>query len=324
MGEQDWIARYFAPLATNPGAFALGDDAAIFPGGDANWVVTTDTLVEGVHFVGNEPAGHIAKKLLRVNLSDLAAMGAIPRYYTLNVTLPNHVSENWLAGFAKGLRDDQARYGVALLGGDTTSGRERIVLSLTAMGEVKTPLRKSGANVGDKVAVTGTIGDAMLGLRYIQDAAAMPVLSADARAAINDAYQLPNPPVVLGALVARQASAGTDVSDGLLLDAHHIAQQSGVAIVIQRGQLPFSEACQQYLAEKPDDWQSFASGGDDYQLLLCFAPEKEAEMHELAVQQGVPFTVIGEVLSGEGVRLIDGNGIDVTPKRLGYAHFSGE
>jgi thiamine-monophosphate kinase len=222
LGEFGRIREFFAPLA-GPGGLGLTDDAALLdcaPG--QQLVVTVDQAVEGVHFLPGDPPEAVAKKLLRRNLSDLAAMGATPRHYLVTSALPKSLADDWVRRFAEGLGEDQKRYGVTLLGGDSTSTPGPASLTLTAIGETEAgkEIRRAGARPGDRVWVTGTIGDAFLGLRVLRGE--YPSLAAEHRAALAARFQLPEPRVELGPRLAGVAHAMIDVSDGLVADLVHI------------------------------------------------------------------------------------------------------
>jgi thiamine-monophosphate kinase len=315
MHEFDLIAHYFKPLSgERADALGLADDAAVMlvPEG-MELVLTKDVMQQGIHFFGDEAPRLIAKKLLRTNLSDLAAMGAKPYGYLLGLGLPAHIGPNWLADFAAGLREDNVAYGVHVLGGDTTRTQAYISLSLTALGYVPKgqALRRGGAQVGDKVYVSGTLGDAALGLRVMRGA--LLGLSEAHQAYLRERYLLPCPRVELGVRLRGVAHAAMDISDGLLQDAGHIAKASSVGMVLQRDLLPLSDAARgAILPETADFWQCIVAGGDDYELLMTLpanAPVPEGLTH------------IGDVVAGEGVVLLDAQAHDVTPQQRGYSHF---
>jgi thiamine-monophosphate kinase len=320
------IARFFAPLAAGfPGAFSLTDDAALIePAQGEALVVTTDAVVAGVHFIGDEPPGLIARKALRVNLSDLAAKGARPLGYTLAAVLPAAIDDAWLAAFAAGLGADQAEFGISLIGGDTVATPGPLTLSITALGAVRgAMLRRAGARPGDHVCVSGTIGDAALGLAALRGRAAG--LGAAERAFLVERYRLPVPRLRLGRAFAGLASAALDVSDGLVGDLAHLAACSAVGAVVERDRVPLSAAAAAAVASDPGAWQAILGGGDDYELLFTVPQEKHDIIGEVASAAGTPVTVIGAIVAaGEApagsVVVRDRAGRDVTPAVTGYRH----
>jgi thiamine-monophosphate kinase len=322
-GEFALIEKYFAPLArAYPGALGLTDDAALIevpPG--KRLVITTDALVATVHFRGDEPADLVARKALRVNLSDLAAMGAEPLGYTLATVLPRDIDEAWIARFAAGLAADQAEFGIALLGGDTTATPGPLTLSITALGLVPADgaLLRRGARPGDRVMVSGTIGDAALGLDIIEGRLTG-LAEADAEFLV-ERYRLPQPRLALGGKLPGIASAGLDLSDGLVADLGHIAVLSGVAMRLLAERIPLSEPARRALAANPALLERVLAGGDDYELALTISPANSGRLMKLARAAGVVVTEIGIVEAGAGVRVADASGRDVTPISGGYAHF---
>jgi thiamine-monophosphate kinase len=322
LGEFERIRRYFAPLA-GPGGLGLTDDAALVdcrPG--HRLVMTADAIVEGVHYLPDDPAGLVAKKLLRVNLSDLAAMGARPLHYLLTTALPAERGPEWIAGFARGLAEDQRRFGVALLGGDSVATSGPAVLSLTAIGEVAAgaEIRRSGARPGDTVWVSGTIGDAYLGLKLLRgdNFVGLGPEHADALAA---RYRLPEPRTELGPCLAGLVHAMIDVSDGLLADLDHICETSNVAAVVELQALPFSTAALTILAEGWDLPANLAAGGDDYELLFTAPPDAADAVRAIGTRLGLPVSPIGRVEAGAGVRLVDPDGREIPVEAAGYRHF---
>jgi len=322
-GEFALIARYFAPLAAAaPGAAGLLDDVATFrpaPGNET--VLTVDAMVEGVHYLAGDPPGLVARKLLRVNLSDLAAKGAVPRTYLLVASLADGVDEDWIAAFADGLALDQAEYGIALSGGDTTATPGPTTLSLTAIGEAPegSVIRRAGAAPGEDVYVTGTIGDAGLGLRAIAEFG-----PADALARWPDLVgrlRLPQPRVRLGPALRGIARASADISDGLVADMGHICEASGVGAVLQLDALPLSPAARQLLADRPDWRDAVLGGGDDYEILFTAPPETAGRLAELARAFASPITRIGRTGPGAGVEVRDARGAAVTIAHAGWQHF---
>jgi len=321
------IARFFAPLAAGfPGAYGLTDDAArleLEPGEAA--IVTTDALVAGVHFIGDEAPALIARKALRVNLSDLAAKGARPLGYTLAAVLPSAIDDAWLADFVDGLAADQAEFGISLMGGDSVATPGPLTLSITALGAVRgAMLRRAGARPGDRVWVSGTLGDAALGLAVLRGRG--PGLDDAARAYLTDRYRLPRPRLALGRGLAGLATAGLDVSDGLVADLGHIAATSGVGALIERDRLPLSSAAAAAVAADPGAWAAVLGGGDDYELLFTVPQEKHDIMVKAASAAGTPVTIIGEIVAADQVPagevvVRDRAGRVVTPASAGYRHF---
>lgn len=319
MDEFSLIARYFAPLATHAGALHLRDDAAVLDiPADRQLVITKDAMVRGVHFVGTEAPSLIARKLLRVNLSDLAAKGAEPLVYFLALMLPKETNERWIAEFAAGLGQDQEAFGMALAGGDTTATQGELCLSLTALGTVPkgTTLRRSGAGAGDGVYVSGSIGDGTLGLRATR---ARPE---DTASYLAGRYLLPEPRLALGTALRGIASAAMDISDGLVQDAGHIAAASGVQIILEAESVPFSPEARDLLSQGNATREEFLTGGDDYELLFTAPETASAEIEQLSAALRLPITRIGHVKEGSGVKLLDKEGAEIMLVRTGYRHFS--
>lgn len=324
MDEFDLIDRLIAPLATAPGAQGLANDGAtLVPGAGCELVITKDMMAEGVHFLPDDPPDQIARKLLRVNLSDLAAMGARPLGYLLGLASDGSRDESWFQAFFDGLRCDQELFGVSLLGGDTiASPNGLLTLSLTAFGEVDLgqSLVRTGARPDDVVAVTGTIGDAALGLRAIRRE--LSDLNGDHLAFLSDRYRLPQPRTQLGPALVGFAHAAMDISDGLVADATHLASRSHVAIDLDWVRIPLSAGCQAALDHDPTLQQVILGGGDDYELLFTFAPDSLNEIEGMAGECGVAVTVIGTCRSGEGVHVIDPKGRELRLSEAGWRHRS--
>ncbi len=321
MDEFERIRRFYAPLA-GPGGLGLLDDAALVGcRSGRQLVVTADAIVAGVHYLPDDPPDLVARKLLRVNLSDLAAMGARPLHYLLTTALPAAVGANWIEEFVRGLEEDQRRFGIDLLGGDSVATPGPASFSLTAIGEVTTgkEVRRSGAQPGDLVWVSGTIGDAFLGLGI--RAGAYPELAPAHRAALISRFQIPDPRVELGPRLAGVAHAMIDVSDGLLADLGHICATSHVSAVVELERVPLSPAAQRVVAAKPDIRLRLATGGDDYELLFCAAGDAAEAIAGLPAELGVPITMIGRIEAGAGVRLVDGAGQTIAVEAGGYRHF---
>ena len=310
-GEFELIARHFAPLAAGEvGAFGLTDDAAVLqlaPG--CAMVATADAMVAGVHFLQDDPPDLVARKLLRVNLSDLAAMGARPRAYLLTTALPEAIDDAWLSAFAAGLAADQVEFGVTLAGGDTVSTPGPLALSLTAVGEAEggAVLRRAGAEPGDTVYVTGTIGDAALGLDCLQGCLAG--LGPQQTAHLVGRYRLPQPRTGLGPRLVGLAHAALDVSDGLVADLGHLCRQSGLGAVIEAACVPLSEAAGEALAADLDLLLRVLTGGDDYELVFAAPPEAGAAIEAICVELGLRLTAIGSFIAGQGVTVVDRDGV---------------
>jgi thiamine-monophosphate kinase len=322
-GEETLIARYFKPLATDPGAFNLADDAAVLkPSGD-DIVVTTDAIVEGVHFLADDPPDTVARKALRVNLSDLAAKGATPAGFVLTLAL-RAADDAWLTLFARGLGSDIGLFGCPLLGGDTVSTPGPVMISITAFGRVPAGkmVHRSGAKPGDRVVVTGTIGDATLGLDILKGGAAAALADAGAKAMLIGRYRVPQPRNALAKAVRDHAHAAMDVSDGLAGDLAKLCAASGVSAVIDAQSVPLSAAAAALLARGTVGIETIVSGGDDYEI-LCAIPENRFEALAQAAQQaGVAVTSIGTVIAGPSVpKFLDAQGREIVLQRLSYSHF---
>lgn len=322
MDEFDIIARYFAPLATRPGAFALKDDAAAIPARPGfDLIVTTDQLAEGTDFFGHDPAATIAQKALRVNLSDLAAKGAVPDCYLLAMALPQDMTQTWLAEFATGLGQDQLRYGVSLLGGDTSATDGPLMITITAFGFVPEDrmLRRSGARIGNAVYVTGAIGDSAGGLAILKREKHR--LTEAQRDDLIGRYRIPQPPIVFGAALQDLATASVDVSDGLIADLGHIAAASRAQIEIDAELIPRSQALRALWGDEPRAILRAATGGDDYQIAFAADPTRDEDIRAAAARADVAVTRIGAVKSGEGVTILH-RGIALAVPKAGYRHFS--
>jgi thiamine-monophosphate kinase len=323
--EERLIARYLRPVATHPGALGLVDDAAVLtPPPGCDLVLTTDGIIAGVHFFADDPAADISRKALRMNLSDLAAKGAKPLGFLLSLALPAGTDEGWIAAFASGLGDDAERYGCPLLGGDTDHTPGPISVSITAFGAVPhgRMVLRSTAKVGDCVVVTGTIGDAALGVKLRGDKS----LSARWRLGdamvrhLEDRYLLPQPRNALAEAVQRSAAAAMDISDGLAGDLGKLCRASKVAAEIDAARVPLSDATRAAVAAEPALMETVLTGGDDYEIILTLAPEKLAALRAAADAAGVPVTEIGRIEAGEGARFAQ-NGKALTFARSAYSHF---
>ena len=324
-GEDSLIARYFKPIATDPGAFGLDDDAAILRAHGEDIVVTTDAIVEGVHFLPDDPPDTIARKALRVNLSDLAAKGAQPAGFVLTLAL-RAADDAWLTSFARGLGSDAGLFGCPLLGGDTVATPGPLTISITAFGRVAPGkmVHRSGAKPGDRVVVTGTIGDATLGLDVLRNGtvAAALVDDAAAKAVLVGRYRVPQPRNALADAVRDHASAAMDVSDGLAGDLAKLCAASGVSAVIDAPSIPLSAPVAALLDHGVVGIEAIVSGGDDYEI-LCAIPENglEAFVHAAGLA-GVAVASIGTVIAGSSVpRFLDARGREITLPRRSWSHF---
>jgi thiamine-monophosphate kinase len=323
--EERLIARYFGPLATAPGAFGLSDDAAIVtppPGFDL--VLTTDGVIAGVHVFPDDAPGNVGRKALRMNLSDLAAKGAKPVGFLLSIALPGKIDEAWLAGFAAGLGEDATHYQCPLLGGDTDQTPGSLSISIAAFGVLPhgSMVRRSTAKAGDTIAVTGTIGDAALGVLLRRDASlAGRWRLPDAMSAhLKQRYLLPQPRNALAEAVREYAAAAMDVSDGLAGDLAKLCRASGVATEIDVARVPLSDAARAAIAAEPALLETALTGGDDYEIILTLAPDKLAPFRAAAEKAGVAVTEIGRVTAGQGARFMH-DGKPLSFARASYSHF---
>jgi thiamine-monophosphate kinase len=322
--EDRLIARHFRAIATDPGAFGLGDDAGILsppPGCDV--VLKTDPIIAGVHFFPGDPADAVARKALRVNLSDLAAKGAQPAGFLLAIALPAGTSDEWLGQFASALGDDAARYRCPLLGGDTDRTPGPLTVSVTAFGTVPrgSMLRRSGAKVGDWVVVSGTIGDAALGLALRRDAPGWG-LSSGERAHLLARYQLPQPRTELADALLEHASGAMDISDGLAGDLGKLCRASGLAAEIDVERIPLSSAARSALRSDPALIEPILTGGDDYEILCTVPPVAFAAFQDAAKARNVAVTAIGRIVAGpDAPRFRNQDGLALTFRRPSFSHF---
>jgi thiamine-monophosphate kinase len=326
-GEDRLIARHFRPLATAAGALSLTDDAAYFaPPPGYEMVLNTDAIVSGVHFLPDDPPDCIAKKALRVNLSDLAAKGAEPAGCLMTLALPEGISESWLESFAAGLKADCEQFACPLYGGDTVRTPGPVSISIFAFGVLPqgTMVRRAGAKSGDRVFVTGCLGDAALGLKLLQEPArkaGWQLNDADAKFLI-DRYRLPRPRVALHDAVRAYASAAMDISDGLLGDLGKLCDASNVSARLDVTALPLSAAARQALRCEPALIERIATGGDDYEILCAITPEHLQDFRAAAEAAGVPVSDIGEVTEGNvPPQLIAADGHALAFARPSFSHF---
>jgi len=312
------IAQHFRPLAGD-GALDLSDDAALLtPPEGQQLVLAADALVEGVHFLPDDPPGMIARKLLRVNLSDLAAMGAAPLGYLMTTAFTRGTPDPWIADFVAGLAEDQQRFGLAVLGGDTVATPGPACFSLTIIGTVPPgqALHRRGARIGDEIWVSGSIGDAALGLRVLQGK-----LPADAEGHLAQRYRLPEPRLALGQALRGVARAAMDVSDGLVQDLGHLCRAAGCGAEIAAAALPLSAAASAALAADAALLPLILTGGDDYELLFAAAPEDAEAVQATSIKGGVRVARIGRCVVGDGVVVRDASGAAITLPQGGWSHF---
>ena len=323
--EDRLIARYFRPLATAAGAFGLIDDAAaLTPPPGCDLVLTTDGVIAGVHFFPDDPPEMVSRKVLRMNLSDLAAKGARPLGFLLSVALPAGFGEAWLGAFAAGLAEDAARYGCPLYGGDTDHTPGPISVSIFAFGAVPQGkmVHRSTARSGECIVVTGTIGDSAIGLKLRRDRTLGRRwgLAAAAAAELEHRYLLPRPRNALADAILQYASAAIDVSDGVAGDLAKLCRASSVAADIDVARVPLSDTARAAIAAEPALLETALTGGDDYEIVLTLAPQKLRAFRAVAEAAGVATTEIGRTRAGEGVRFLrDGKALTFTC--ASYSHF---
>ena len=318
MNEFELIAHYFArqPVARPDVALGIGDDAAVLdvPAGQ-QLVVSTDMLVAGVHFPENTDAVSIGHKSLAANLSDLAAMGATPAWYTLNLSLPQ-ADPAWLEGFCQGMFALALKHNVALVGGDTTRGPLTIGIQIMGLVPHGQALKRASARPGDRIYVTGSLGEAALGLRVTQGQLKLPD---EFLANVLTRFNRPLPRVSVGLRLRGLASACIDISDGLAADLGHILAASAVGARIHLKRLPLSPAYD--VAFEQVGWQAALAGGDDYELCFTIPPAQETAFRIASAQFGVAGSYIGDIEAEPGVRIVDEQGALYAPEQSGFDHF---
>ena len=320
--EDRLIAELFAPLAMHPGALGLTDDAAFLtPGPGTDLVLTTDAVVAGVHFFPADDAHDIAKKALRVNFSDIAAKGATPRGFLVSLAIAPDTDVDWLRGFADGLRADSEMYNCPLLGGDTDRTPGPLAISVFMVGSVPNGamVRRAGAKPRDRIFVTGTIGDASLGLQSRKGATWR--LDHTQRDHLLSRYLLPRPRTVLADAIRTHASAAMDVSDGLVGDLAKLCRVSGIGGIVEVARVPLSDAARAVIAVDPAMRDLALTGGDDYEILCTVPPDRAASFRAAAQTAGVDVTEIGEIASGQGARFVDKAGRVLRFKQASFSHF---
>lgn len=330
MDEFSLIRKYLAPLA-GAGGLGLLDDAALYtPRVGFDLVLTMDSFVEGVHFANGRYGGDTAERLLRTNLSDLAAKGARPIGYLLSIAWPHGADIKFFEGFAVGLRDAQESYDFTLFGGDTVGTSGPMVISATFFGEVPSGemVKRSGARLGDDVWVTGNLGGAMLGCHLVTGQGVDPLPDGAALWEFENAYLRPEPRLLFRKVLRKYATACADISDGLLSDAGHICYASGAAMRVEFENLPLNPSARQWALAQTDRqaaMMELLSFGDDYELVFTAAPDVGSSLLAQAKSIGLAITKIGEVVevskSEDLVICLDAKGEVVTFSKTGYTHF---
>lgn len=321
--EFELIQRYFQRKGSpqKDVALGIGDDAALLnPPAGQQLVIAIDTLVHGVHFPENTSPYDIGWKALAVNLSDLAAMGAEPAWFTLALTLPES-SESWLTEFSAGLFDLANQYGLALVGGDTTRGPLTVTVQIAGYVPTGKALLRAGANHGDRIFVTGSLGDATLALKMLADH--LPE-SAHDYPDLLERLNLPQPRIKEGCAIRGIASCAIDISDGILADLQHMLDASGTGAEIYLNQIPYSSQARKLMASHPDIRNSLLTGGDDYELCFCVPPAKLEQLEQIASDNHLQFTEIGQISDTKGLSCFDEAGKVVEIDVRGYTHFAKE
>ena len=325
MNEFELIERYFAPLA-GPEGLRLKDDTALFtPKAGHDLLLTTDSFVEGVHFPEGMYGADVAERLLRTNLSDIAAKGGVPLGYQLSLSMPAGKMEKWIPAFAKGLETTQAEYGCKLWGGDTTRTDGPAVFSITLIGEVASEnmVQRQGASIGDDIWVTGVLGDAMLGCALVTNQTISPPPSGEHLFLFETAYWRPEPAFVYKLILQKFATAAADVSDGIMADVAHISELCGGCAALNFDALPFSMAAEIWAEAQNDPIvarQSLASFGDDYGVVFTAKPASRQAVFDTARRAKLKLTLIGSMQVGEGSVCLDVDGQDMAWPQKGYRH----
>lgn len=324
LSEFDFIDQYLKRLADSPSALGLEDDAAILSDlSGQNLIISKDMLVAGIHFFKDDPPHKIAQKALRVNLSDMAAKGAKPIGYFLGLGLTDTPDRDWISAFCDGLKHDQDLYEISVLGGDTVKSPDRLTLSVTILGTGtpnKTPLRK-GAQPGDVIMVSGTLGDSALGLLTSLKDPRLDALDQADRAFLRERYLLPEPRLSYRSILETYAHSSIDVSDGLIADLTHITKASGVGATLNFESIPLSGAAERALFIDPSFSTSILSGGDDYEILFTVAPDSVPKIFEASAQLNLPISQIGVINNETGLQVLkDRKNFDL-PSKSGHDHF---
>ena len=329
MNEFELIERYFAPLAGPEGLHLKDDTARFTPKSGHDLLLTTDSFVEGVHFPNGMYGADVAERLLRTNLSDIAAKGGAPLGYQLSLSMPADKMEKWIPAFAKGLETTQAEYGCTLWGGDTTRTDGLAVFSITLIGEVTSEnmVQRKGALIGDDIWVTGVLGDAMLGCALVTNQPITPPPSGEHLFAFETAYWRPEPVFAYRSILQRFASAAADISDGVLADAAHISKLCESCAVLNFDALPFSMGAEIWAEAQNDPTearQSLASFGDDYGIVFTARPDKRQAIFDAARKAKLKITLVGAMQklkpSGQGAVCLDIDGQDMVWPKKGFRH----
>jgi len=325
MDEFELIERYFSPLS-GPEGLSLKDDTALYsPKAGHDLLITTDSFVEGVHFPKGMYGADVAERLLRTNLSDIAAKGGAPLGYQLSVSMASDKMEPWIPAFAKGLATTQGEFGCTLWGGDTSRTDGPAVFSITLIGEVasNSMVHRRGASIGDDIWVSGVLGDAMLGCALVTNKAISPAPTGEHLFQFESAYWRPEPAFAYRSILSRYALAAADVSDGILADASHIARQCGACAALSFDALPFSMGAESW-ADGQDNAiearQALASFGDDYGVVFTAVADKRQAIFDAARKAKLKLTLIGAMQSGEGSVCLDIEGQEMTWPQKGYRH----
>ena len=326
MDEFQVIKKFFQPLATKKqSSLNLDDDAAIISIKNKSIVIATDTIVEGDHFPKNEKnPTNIAKKLLRVNLSDIASMGANPFGYTVNLAVPKKLKKKeliiWIKNFAKGLKDDQKQYDIVLLGGDTVATKGNLIMSLTAYGFTnKKILKRSGAKINEDIYVTGSIGDSGIGYGILLNK--FKITNNSLRNFYIKKHKLPEPPVNFSKKISRYASAATDISDGFLADLNNLITSSNCGAEIMVEKIPFLPKTKKLLDQRKIKIDYLLSCGEDYQLIFTANKKFSKKIFKLAKQYFVKVVKVGEIIKNRKLKVLDVHGKELFFSVLGFKHF---
>jgi thiamine-monophosphate kinase len=323
ISEEDLIARFFAPIA-GQGGLGLTDDAALVAiAADEELIVTADALAAGVHFFADDPPESIARKALRVNLSDLAAKGAKPAGFLLSLALPKDWREDWLSAFANALAEDTRAFACPLLGGDTIRSPGELFLSITAFGTVPRGrmVRRDGARAGDRIYVSGTIGDAAAGLMLRKRKLVSRAFDQNGDFLL-DRYLHPQPRLALAPILRAYATAAMDVSDGLVGDLTKMLRVSGVSTRIDLSRIPLSEAARAAITADPSIHERLLTGGDDYEILCTVPPHQSGSFEAAAKKALVDVSAIGVVEAGhDAPRFLDKDGTKKTFPQGSFSHF---